>query len=345
MRSSIGEAVSGGVAADERGWTLMKCRMGSGRVGNECVGIGSYRISSTFHPRASAATLLRVGLSPAMPSKPLSLSQLLIVALLLSGAVATVWLGIGRGRSAGIVLPVMPGNVHSHNDCAQPVPLKAALDAGVASVEVDVHLLNDRLVVGLDKDSLDPARTLVLEYLEPLRQRIASNRDGWVYPGGAGRTIVLLVDIKSDAAAALDRLERELKDFTPMLTSYDSTLHLRPVTVVITGQRDTETVVRHTPRFVFLDSRPSEPALPYQVAPLVSDAWADHFKWDGTGTMPPDELAKLQSHVKRFHVQRKLVRFWNAPDTEACWRAQRNAGVDLIHSNKPAAAVKSLAQP
>ncbi len=273
--------------------------------------------------------------------KPLSLPKLAVVAAgaLIAFVAGGVLLHLGRPSAA--VLPLAGSGVHSHNDYAQPVPLTAALDAGVASVEVDVHLLNDRLVIGLDKDSLNAERTLVLEYLEPLRQRINANRDKWIYPGQPGRTLVLLVDIKSEAKPTLERLRQELKDYADLLTTFDASYKIRPLTVIITGQRDKQGFAAG-PRNVFGDSQLNEPDTPYQIYPLVSDAWSNQFKWDGTGTMPADEVAKLKQYVTAAHRERRLVRFWNAPDTADCWRAQRDAGVDLIHSNKPSEAVNAL---
>ncbi|CAM5694273.1 hypothetical protein SALBM311S_00169 [Streptomyces alboniger] len=72
---------------------------------------------------------------------------------------------------------------HAHNDYAEhPRPLLDALDHRFGSVEADIYLVGDQLLVAHDPVDLDPARTLESLYLDPLAARVRANH-GSVYLG------------------------------------------------------------------------------------------------------------------------------------------------------------------
>jgi hypothetical protein len=68
--------------------------------------------------------------------------------------------------------------------------------------------------------------------------------------------------------------------------------------------------------------------------PWISDRWTAHFHWQGKGSMPPEESAKLRQFVQKAHQHGRLVRFWATPELPAVWRELRSAGVDLINTDK-----------
>src|SRR5438270_1525514 len=71
--------------------------------------------------------------------------------------------------------PVPLVHVHAHNDYVHARPLLDALDHGFCSVEADIHLIGQTLLVAHDVDSVRADRTLQSLYLEPLRQRAKAN--------------------------------------------------------------------------------------------------------------------------------------------------------------------------
>lgn len=85
---------------------------------------------------------------------------------------------------------------HAHNDYEHARPLYDALDHGFTSVEVDVYLVNDQLLVAHDPTQLQFDRTLQSLYLDPLRQRTQQNK-GQVYSKG-GLEFTLLIDVKTE---------------------------------------------------------------------------------------------------------------------------------------------------
>src|SRR5581483_11309861 len=64
---------------------------------------------------------------------------------------------------------------HAHNDYEHARPLLDALDHGFCSVEADIWLAPDGLLIGHDKKDLKPGRTLESLYLDPLRERNRAN--------------------------------------------------------------------------------------------------------------------------------------------------------------------------
>jgi hypothetical protein len=73
--------------------------------------------------------------------------------------------------------PVPLPRAHAHNDYAHTRPLFDALDHGFCSVEADIYLRPEGLLIGHDAKDLQPGRTLEKLYLDPLRERSDRNRN------------------------------------------------------------------------------------------------------------------------------------------------------------------------
>ena len=93
-----------------------------------------------------------------MNPKFLSLRAAVLCALFLQ----TAWL-----TAAVTPLP----NAHAHNDYHHPRPLLDALEVGFCSVEADVYLVGDELLVAHDREDLVPEKNLKDMYLTPLLER------------------------------------------------------------------------------------------------------------------------------------------------------------------------------
>lgn len=231
---------------------------------------------------------------------------------------------------------------HAHNDYLHERPLLDALDHGFTSVEADVFLVQGKLLVAHDITALRPERTLAALYLDPLRERIQS-RDGWIYD--KGRSLTLLVDIKSDAETTYAALHKLLAEYAAMLTTVaDDVLETKGVTVIISGNRSQETIRGQKVRYAGIDGRLSDldSNLPADLLPLISDNWRNHFKWTADGPLPVGERDKLHQIVKESHAKGRRVRFWATPERTAVWKELRMAGVDLINTDDLAGLQKFL---
>ena len=171
---------------------------------------------------------------------------------------------------------------HAHNDYLHPRPL----------------------LVAHDQRDVMPERTLRALYLEPLR-RIVHERAGRVLPGYPG-SLLLLVDIKSDAVATYRALHEQLRGYEAILTvARGSEVRTGPVSVVISGNRPRELMQREAIRYAGYDGRLADlgSATAAAFMPLISDNWMLHFRWMGDGPMPDDERTDDLGGLRQFLLQ------------------------------------------
>jgi hypothetical protein len=163
-----------------------------------------------------------------------------------------------------------------------------------------------------------------------LREQVKRNA-GRVYRNGP--TIVLLVDVKSDAAPTYAALHEELKGYADMLTTFrGERMEPRAITVIVSGNRAREEMAAQAVRYAAIDGRSADletnPAV--ALVPIVSDNWQKLFAWRWEGPMPGEQQTLLRLWIDRAHAQGRKVRFWNTPDTPEAWRILLAAGVDII---------------
>jgi hypothetical protein len=222
---------------------------------------------------------------------------------------------------------------HAHNDYLHDRPLLDALDNGFGSVEADIFLVDDELLVAHTRRELSPERTLRRLYLDPLRDRIKQN-NGSVH--GDGHPFTLLIDIKSKGEPTYRALHQLLSQYDDIFSSVaDGRVTVRAVNAVISGNRPVDAVAADSPRYVGIDGRLSDldGDKPADLMPLISDNWRRHFKWRGSGEMPTTDREKLTRVLERAHAKSRRVRFWATPDNVATWSALHAAGVDLINTD------------
>lgn len=223
---------------------------------------------------------------------------------------------------------------HAHNDYEHKRPLLDALGQGFCSVEADIWLTKDGLLVAHTALDLKPERTLQKLYLAPLRERVRAN-GGKVFPGGPA--FHLLIDVKTDAKKTYAELTKVLEEYSDILTVVkDGKAEPKAVTVVVSGNCDREAITKQAVRFAAIDGRPPDldSDAPAHLVPWVSTSWASVFKWDGTGVMPDAERTKLNEFVAKAHKRGRMVRFWAAPDRVEVWKELLAAEVDLINTDR-----------
>ena len=225
---------------------------------------------------------------------------------------------------------------HAHNDYEHERPLLDALDHGFGSVEADVWLVNGALLVAHDLKDAKPERTLQKLYLDPLRERVRVN-GGRVYRGGP--SLMLLIDVKSDATNTWRALTNVLAGYAPMLTRFTTNrIETNAVTAIISGNRARPLLEAEPVRLAALDGRlpDLEGGAPVSLIPLVSDTAAKLSTWKGRaedGPFPEEDRKKLRDWVAKAHAQGRKIRFWGTPDTLPVWREFESAGVDLLNAD------------
>jgi hypothetical protein len=226
-----------------------------------------------------------------------------------------------------VAVAALPG--HAHNDYLHDRPLLQALELGYCSIEVDVHLVDGELLVAHTLEETSPERTLQALYLRPLLRLLESSGAPCEQP-----SLLLLVDIKSEAEPSYRRLVAELELLADHLAGLqDGSLRSGAVTVVVSGNRARELMASQSTRPAFLDGRLRDldegDASP-ELMPLVSDSWSRHFLWRGEGPMSGAEQRRLQEWVSAAHSQGRRLRFWAVPHDPSLWRVLLQAGVDLV---------------
>jgi hypothetical protein len=240
-----------------------------------------------------------------------------------------------RGRGPRPLL-----RAHAHNDYDHPRPLFDALDHRFNSVEADIYLVDGDLLVAHDPVDLDPDRTLDSLYLAPLAARVRAHH-GSVYRGR--RTpLQLLIDIKTEGAATYLELDRQLRRYRGLFTTYaHGRVRTGPVTAVVSGDRAARAPMEaQRTRSAFYDGRLTDlgtPA-PASLIPLISDNWTSYFAWQGAGPIPTAERAKLRGIVAAAHDRGQRVRFWATPDIagperDAVWAELLAADVDHLNTD------------
>ncbi|KOV94883.1 hypothetical protein ADK65_30960 [Streptomyces sp. NRRL B-1140] len=260
---------------------------------------------------------------------------------------------LGAALAGSIALPAGPAaagervcrarplwRAHAHNDYEHHRPLLDALDHRFGSVEADIHLVGDQLLVGHDPENLDPSRTLRSLYLAPLAARVRAHH-GSVYRGTRG-SLQLLIDIKTEGASTYRALDRHLRDYQHLFTTYaHGRVHRGPVTAVVSGDRAARAPMEaQTVRRAFYDGRLADlggPA-PASFLPLISDNWTLNFTWQGAGPFPEAERRTLRGITGAAHERGQRVRFWATPDLagparDAVWAELLAAGVDHLNTD------------
>ncbi len=223
---------------------------------------------------------------------------------------------------------------HAHNDYEHKRPLLDALEQGFCSVEADVYLVGDELLVGHTPRDLKPERTLEKLYLAPLKERVQNN-GGRVFREVP--TFHLMIDVKTDAKATYAAVDRVLARYGDMLSAArDGKFQAGAVTVILSGNRDQETIKRQKVCYVGIDGRPADldSEAPAHQIPWISTSWASVFRWMGEGPMPSAERDKLKEFVAKAHRHGRKVRFWATPEKPQVWKELLAADVDLLNTDR-----------
>jgi alkaline phosphatase len=226
--------------------------------------------------------------------------------------------------SIGLLTRAQPPLIHSHNDYQQKEPLINALHHQAFTIEADVYLVNNALLVAHDTSELKTASSLDVLYLQPIIDLFAKYHDR--ISTDSNYAPILMIDIKRDGAATLKKLIATLALYP---TVFDRSFNPHAVQVVISGERGSPLTWTSYPSFILFDGRPGEKydyILLKKVA-FISEAYSKYAK-------PADSTdIRIQRMVKQVHQQRKLVRLWGIPDDTASWDRLHQLGVDIINTD------------
>jgi len=214
--------------------------------------------------------------------------------------------------------------LHAHNDYQGAEPLTNALRNKVFSIEADIYLYNNKLVVAHDKKELPTAPTLASLYLQPIvrlfrEHRNTINKDSNYAP-------TLMIDIKENGETVIAEL---IKLLLAHRSVFDRSINANAVQIVISGDRGLNSRWNFYPSFILFDGRPNEvydSAAMSRVA-FISDSY---FKY----ITPQDSTSRLEELVKKVHGMGKMLRLWATADNPVSWKRLQLLGIDIINTDK-----------
>ena len=146
-----------------------------------------------------------------------------------------------------------------------------------------------------------------------------------------------MIDIKSSGTETYQAIHNELAKYRSMLTRVeDGKVVEGAVQIIVSGNRDKETIAASNPRYVGLDGRISDvdTDMPSHLMPMISDNWRVHFKWRGEGEMSEQDKKKMTEIITKAHDAGRRVRFWATPEVPALWKVLSEAGADAINTDQ-----------
>ncbi|MFT3935593.1 MAG: alkaline phosphatase [Chitinophagaceae bacterium] len=219
------------------------------------------------------------------------------------------------------------GNLHSHNDYEKPIPFWEAYSNGYGSIEADIFLRGDNLIIAHDTTQAKLGRTLDSFYLKPLEQLIQKN-NGYPY-ADKNKSLQLLVDLKTAAEPTLQKLVDKLK-------AYPSIINCAALKIAITGNRPPANTFNTYPSFIWFDGELylDYPSTALDRIVMLSDDFKRYSRWSGHGVIPAAEKAVVEKAIAKAHGLHKKVRFWNAPDVINSWYRFMQLGTDYINTDQ-----------
>ncbi|HEY4151297.1 MAG TPA: phosphatidylinositol-specific phospholipase C/glycerophosphodiester phosphodiesterase family protein [Chitinophagaceae bacterium] len=217
-------------------------------------------------------------------------------------------------------------NAHSHNDYEQKTPFFLAYDATFGSIEADIFLHNDSLIVGHTPADLVYKRTLQSLYLDPLLEKVKLNK-GNPYKDPA-RKLQMMIDVKTGGVVTLGRLVEVLKQ-------YPALIHSKNIQFAISGNRPPDSSFTSWPSFIWFDGELYKHYSDASLSKIVmlSDNIKRYTRWNGRDSLPAPDDALLDSIIRKAHELKKTVRFWDAPDMPAAWDIFTRLHVDYINTD------------
>ncbi|MDQ1142344.1 phosphatidylinositol-specific phospholipase C/glycerophosphodiester phosphodiesterase family protein [Pedobacter agri] len=215
--------------------------------------------------------------------------------------------------------------IHSHNDYTHSKPFYDAVANKAFSIEADVFVVGDSLIVAHSKKEIKAGNTLEKLYLKPIAA---------LYQTKEFYSFQLMIDFKDSWAITYPVLEKTLKPFKRYLSKRN-----KKITIVISGNRPPDSTF-HSFNVVSFDGLPD---VNYRSADLkkitmISDNFAKYSKWKGVGEITETDKARLKALIDHAHEIGKPFRFWGAPDHQASWKLLYDLGADIINTDQVAKA-------
>ena len=234
----------------------------------------------------------------------------LLVLLLVVGAPPSL-ASVLDSCTTSFILPA-----YAHNDYRNRRPLQDALALGFRGVEADVFRVGTELVVGHERSSLQPIRTLASLYLEPLRERV--HACGYVLSDST--PFILNIELKEADSTAFRSLIDQLRQFDELFDA--SPPGPAPVQVTLvgwwpSGDWDGWPEYVRVQRIVTRNGLTATTSAPVG---LVSLDYGSVLNWPGRGPLSPATLHALDAARDSARAIAAPLRVHHVPVNEAVYR-------------------------
>lgn len=225
--------------------------------------------------------------------------------------------------------------IHSHNDYWRPVPFWTAYSSKLYSYEADIYYVDGQIYVAHDREDIKPENTLEKLYIEPIVSVYKAN-EGKPWKD-AKHGIQLLVDIKDETDPSMQALSEAFGRYPEV---FDRSVNPYGVQIAITGNFPEPEDFDKWPKFMGIDGRLDIDYTPEQFerVVLISEYLRDFVKWNGKGTLIPEQEEKLKEVIDRVHKMGRPIRFWSTPECETTYYTFYNLGIDFVNTDDPASA-------
>ncbi len=222
--------------------------------------------------------------------------------------------------------------LHSHNDYGREVPFWQAYAQKINSIEVDIHYVDGKLMVGHDPEDIAYDMTIEEFYVKPLLT--VFKRNGGKAWKDTDQHLQLLVDLKTSTEPTLSTLVTLLSQWPEV---FDPSVNENAVRVVITGDAPEKEAYANYPKFIYFDGDVEEEYTPEQLerVALFSTNFRKYSRWNGKGSIVDDQEARLYEVIDYAHKLGKPIRFWGAPESVAVYYVFYNMGIDYINTDYP----------
>ena len=225
---------------------------------------------------------------------------------------------------------------HAHNDYMHTRPLFEALESGFTSIEIDVFLHKNDLIVSHMPAGLDKKPDIEELYLKPI-QKIIRENSGRVYKDYPG-PVIFMIDMKTSGDETYVKLKEILDKYKDMLAvyHYDSLIKPGPIQILISGNKPFGPVMKEQTCYATIDAdvKMLRESKYDAIITRYSDPWGLYFTWTGAGLMPKDEKERLDDLVAQAHKKGKQIRFYGIPDKPGVWKLLLDAHVDWVNTDK-----------
>jgi alkaline phosphatase len=221
--------------------------------------------------------------------------------------------------------------IHSHNDYNQTIPFWNAYANGANSIEADIFLKDNNLYVAHNQEDILPSRTLENLYLKPLESALEMKFK-------KEPELFLLIDVKTEAVATLDKLIAVLKKFPSIINNPS-------IKIIISGNRPKSETYPKYPSFIFFDYQELEQPISSESLKKVAMVSLDFGKfshWNGKGRLTHEDYNRVMEVISKAKATKKPFRFWGTPDSKSAWKAFSDLGVDIINTDEPYQCVSYL---